>query len=156
MSDSLVQIDPVNAIVSALVGGITLWLLLKQIGEQSRQIHEQSKFNQRIADLEYIKLMEPKLLGIVYYDTNYKESLHSAPTFDWYKFQFLAGRVYMSSNGPDKIFLHLQLHKMNMISEAKTAYIKTFDDTIAHIGTPDLKKAFEASKWAEFYKVCKQ
>ena len=134
------------------------------------QIREQSKFSQRIADLEYIKLMEPKLLGIVYDDANlrnyrgyysiqfgsehFQEALNSAVTADWYKFHFLGGRICIGSDSGYKLFHAYANFKMNDTN--KTAYIKTFDDTIAHIGTPDLKTAFESSKWSEFYTICKQ
>lgn len=125
------------------------------------QIREQSKFSKRIADLEYIKLMEPKLLAVVYDYNNIKtftnethanENLNSLPPLDWYKFQFLSRRIRSRAN----LFNNFENHCKNMTQESKDEYIIIYDEIIKHIKTKDLRKVFENSRWYEFYQFCKK
>ena len=123
------------------------------------QIKEQSKFSQRIADLEYIKLMEPKLLAVVYDYNNIRlytsesmlnENLNSLPPFDWYKFHFLAGKIRNGSNS------YTNLSEWKVAPECKEKYKAIFKETVKHIKTEDLRNVFETSRWAEFYQICEK
>jgi hypothetical protein len=69
--------------IGATVVGITTVYII------GRQMFDQRKLNQRIADMQYAKLIEDKLLAIVYsgkYNAGHKEIIYSAPSMEWYKF----------------------------------------------------------------------
>ncbi len=165
MSESVI-LHNYEVVVSIIAGLLAFGVGIYTAVMLRNQIKEQSKFSQRIADLEYIKLMEPKLLGIVYDWDNLSshsnislygkpmEAINSAVTADWYKFHFMAGKIHIGGDSGYKLFDTYENFKIT--STNKAAYRKTFEEVIAHIGTPDLKTAFETSKWAEFYKLCKK
>ena len=166
MSESVI-LHNYEVVVSIIAGLLAFGVGIYTAIMLRNQIKEQSKFSQRIADLEYIKLMEPKLLGIVYrnshtYQDDVVMDINAMPTADWYKFHFMAGRIIeytVQGQGPFPGRInHMKFFTFNnypIATENKEAYITTFEEIIAHIGTPDLKTAFETSKWADFYKLCK-
>lgn len=105
--------------------------------------------------------MEPKLLATVYDYNNImnftaeihaNENLNSLPPFDWYKFQFLSGRIRSQAN----LFNNFETHCKRMTLEFKDRYIAIYNETIKHIKTKDLQKVFENSRWSEFYQICKK
>ena len=84
---------------ATIVGVVTICLIFKQMGDQR-------KLNQRIADMQYTKLMEDKLLAIVYSDkqaAGQQETVHSAPSMEWYKFNFMQGYVSRDAGGTRKM-----------------------------------------------------
>ena len=137
-----------------IVGAITLIVL-------AWQIHGQSSFSKRIADLEYIKLIEPRLLAILYrvmknnqFDPN--ENSESVPSFDYYKFIFYMGGLVVAQSETisfdskpvygSRSFIRIYiLGKLN----------KDYENAVKCIKTKDIKNTFVDSEFGEVFRVIK-
>ena len=136
-----------------IVGAITLFVLWWQI-------HGQSNFSKRIADLEYIKLIEPKLLAILYKHREMKfETGSSNPSLDYYKFHFFMGYVVQSGQGPDRDFIKIhddgklnEFFKDNALLEK---YCEIYENAVKCIKTKDIKNTFVDSEFGEVFRVIK-
>jgi len=142
-----------------IVGAITLIVL-------ALQIHGQSNFSKRIADLEYIKLIEPKLLAILYKNRKMDfENGGSSPSFDYYKFHFFMGilveaaprggvahgsRLFIKIHDDGK--LNEQYFKDNAFLEK---YCELYENTVKCIKTKDIKNTFVDSEFGEVFRVIK-
>ena len=148
-----------------IVGVITLIVL-------AWQIHGQSSFSKRIADLEYIKLIEPKLLATLYKCrlNNNGENGGSNPSFDYYKFHFFMGFLVEAStinnsitsvNGSrafKPIYTSGELNKEYFKGEhlhLLKKYCEIYENAVKCIKTEDIKNTFVDSEFGEVFRVIK-
>jgi hypothetical protein len=147
---------------ATLVGIITIVII-------GRQMRDQRKLNQRIADMQYAKLMEDKLLAIVYsgkYNAGHKETIHSAPSMEWYKFHFMQGFI-VENKGPDRemvsIFgiddgqnVHRNGYTFNQIyfkEPLRGDYLNTYNSMIQNIKTEDIQEYYKNSNFGKLAKM---
>ena len=153
-----------------IVGVITLIVL-------AWQIHGQSSFSKRIADLEYIKLIEPKLLATLYkcrqniHPNKSGENGSSNPSFDYYKFHFFMGFLVEpassinnsinSVNGSrafKPIYKSGELNKEYFNDKDKSyleKYCEIYENAVKCIKTKDIKNTFVDSEFGEVFRVIK-
>ena len=148
-----------------IVGAITLFVL-------AWQIHGQSSFSKRIADLEYIKLIEPKLLATLYKCrlNNNSENGGSNPSFDYYKFHFFMEFLVEASiikdsissvNGSRsfiRIYILGKLNKEYFNGKGKSfleKYCEIYENAVQCIKTKDIKNTFVDSEFGEVFRVIK-
>ncbi len=153
-----------------IVGAITLIVL-------AWQIHGQSSFSKRIADLEYIKLIEPKLLATLYKCrlNNNSENGGSNPSFDYYKFHFFMGFLVEASTRQDSvngslrgsvngiraftpIYKSGELNKEYFNDKGKSfleKYCEIYENAVKCIKTEDIKNTFVDSEFGEVFRVIK-
>jgi hypothetical protein len=128
-------------IAAFIVGAATLLMFWKQLNDQA-------KLSTRIADLQYCKMVEDKLLAVLYEKIEMRETLHSAPTSDLYKFHFLRGFIFPSRDNLQNQSTHfLNILEYNFNKESQKKFIEIYQNLMMEIKTEDLKKYYKNSQF---------
>lgn len=131
-------------IAAAIVGLLTLALFWKQL-------QDQKSLSTRLADLQYCKMMEEKLIAILYQKQSNSDTIHSAANVDFYKFHFLRGYIHTSNDGPNRSFQKITDYNFDL--KIKEEYIKLYKNMNDVIKTDDLKNHYKESRFREVFEL---
>ncbi len=131
-------------IAAAVVGFLTLGLFWMQL-------RDQKALSNRLADLQYCKMMEERLIAILYQKQSANDTIHSAANGDFYKFHFFRGFINTGNSGPDRSFQKISDCKFDQ--KIKEEYVRLYKSMIDVIKTDDLKNHYKESRFEEVFKL---
>lgn len=129
-------------IAALLVGFATLRIIWQQFKDQK-------ELSKRLADLQFCKIVEERLLAIVYQDIKIYETSNSVPTIDYYKFYFLRGLISITRDAYNTNIPNI--FEYEFTKNTKQEYVTTYSNLLESIKTPDIKKYYQNSQFQKVY-----